>query len=385
MRRPIAIFGVFLVLAAVVWGACAYLDIGGQRQLFHFEGRHLLSDYYMPWKCANEGYAQPPELEYTAPDGRTLVMSARDRCYPAFALLPFRVLPYSVVGGMTYSLVGAAFLLFALVMIAEGRPWPLLLVGAMPFLYSVERGNPVWFCAAGIAVFLAWWDDESKVRRTIAAVCLAAAALFKVSPIVLGAVYLFPRARDGRRDWTSMSVAAVAAVVFFVLPWLAMPNGFADIPVFLTQARENGTHHVLFCDFGLVQIWRTIRVIRGQILDQPWPGLTAVTFVSQTIGILAVFLGAWKRRYVLLVGGLLLAAGNMRYYGSLYLLPVFVLMVLRQREAITVAQFALWAVLFCPLQLPIMGHGANFVLGNLALLGLMALDARELVIPANKR
>lgn len=375
--RKLTIAGIALVVAAVVWGACAYWNVGGQRQLFHDEGRHFLNDYYMPWKCANEGYRQPPELEYTAPDGQRLTMFARDRCYPAFAILPHRLLPFSVAGGIAYSLSGGVILLLALVMIAKGRLWPLVLAGSMPFIHALERGNSAWFCAVAIAVFLAWWDDESKGRRTVAAVCLAVAALLKITPAALGLLYLFPRERGKGLDLTSMSVAAGTAVVLFVLPWLAMPNGFSDIPLFLAQARENGIHHIQFADFGLIQLWRAVRVMLGQELARPWSGMIAVSSVSQAIGFAALVFGAFRRRYVLMVGGLLLAAGNMHYYGALYLLPVFVLEVSRGEKEISWTRLLLWAALLCPFRFAFMGHGVNFVLGNLAVMALMGRDALE--------
>lgn len=132
-------------------------------------------------------------------------------------------------------------------------------------------------------------------------------------------------------------------------------------------------------------------MVFGQDVAQPWPGMMAIARLSQVCGLVALLIGARRRDYLLVVGGMLVAAGNMYYYAALYLLPVFVLESRPTKGSVpvewakgsvpaessvrgyVVAEYLLWFVLGCPLQLIILGHAANGVFCNLALMGLMTM------------
>ena len=53
--------------------------------------------------------------------------------------------------------------------------------------------------------------------------------------------------------------------------------------------------------------------------------MKAVAILSQLIGVAMLVVGAKRHDYLLMVGGMLWAAGNMYYYAMLYLLPVLVI------------------------------------------------------------
>ena len=377
--RKLTIAGIALVAAAVVWGACAYWNVGGQRKLFVAEGELFLNDYFMPWKCAHEGFRQSaPDIEYESPDGRTLRMGSVDRCYPAFALLPYLALPYSLGAAVAFSAVCAGLFLLSLVIVGRGSAGFLALAGSMPFIFTVERGNPVFISAACVGLFLAWWDSESRRRRIVAALCLAVATVMKISPVLLGLLYLFPREKRTPRDWTSVFIAASTVVVLFLVPWMAMPGGFSAIPEFVENAHAHSDYIRQFADFGFISAWRALRLALGLDVHAPWAGMTSVAVLSQIAGVVSVCLGAWKRNHVLLVGGLLMAAGNMYYYGALYLVPVFVLRVMQGR--LDWIEWILWTMILCPLQIVVIGFSANDVLCNFAVLALMGLSVLELVL-----
>ena len=76
----------------------------------------------------------------------------------------------------------------------------------------------------------------------------------------------------------------------------------------------------------------------------------------------------------------MLLAGNMYYYAALYLLPVLVLEMSSANQTIKQSKQSnnavlcafLWLALLCPVQLVLLGRSANQVIGNVALMGLMA-------------
>ena len=84
----------------------------------------------------------------------------------------------------------------------------------------------------------------------------------------------------------------------------------------------------------------------------------------------------------------MLLAGNMYYYAMLYVLPVLVIELLGRVERVEGevgsrvervegrwiwVELGLWLALLSPLQVVVLGHSANQVIGNVALMGLMGI------------
>lgn len=356
-----------LLAAFALWAVSAAWNTGGQRVLFFEEGRDLLGDFWMPKTCLEEGYA-PPGEDASAErsgwfDGRMRVC-ARDRCYPAPALMPLKL--FSATWGGAWAWTACVALAFAAALCAVARGWwPLALMGTMPVLFTVERGNAIGLSAAAVAVFLAWYKSERLGRRRVAALALACAACLKVSPALLGLLYL------PRRDWKSMAWCAAFGAVLFVVPWWFVPGGFAALPDFVANVGENAVAYARSAEFGLVPVWRAVRILLGQDCQQTWSGCMAALRASQAAGMALVSLGAWRRSECAAVVGMLWAAGNMHYYGALYLVPLFALALARPTACALprgrrFVQAACWFAILCPVQLVVSGHAANALLCNAA-------------------
>jgi len=376
----------------------------GQRKLFYEGGREELYDFWMPRMCLEQGYVGHPEQyegfvdvrkgKPIVVDDRDVVWSDwyvngermlfvtgwRDKVYPFFSLLPLKPFPATRFGGYLWSGIAGVVLLLSLCMITKS--WqPIFLALSMPFIFNIERGNPIWISAACVGVFLAWWNDEKEWKCLVAAACLAVAGTMKIAPFALGIVY-FTKWR-----WRPVLLCGILSIVLMFVPWAFCRDGFAALPVMI----KNATLHAQFVqrasDFGLVQFWRTYRIVVGQSVQEVWPGMKLVAVTSQLIGAAALIYGVCRRDKLLMVGGMLWAAGNMYYYAMLYLLPVFVLgwIVGEKRLGVrgqcpgvrgqwmVMVEALLWLALLSPLQLVLLGHSANQVIGNLSLLGLMFL------------
>lgn len=370
MKQRIALIG--LLSAFLVWAVCAITDAGGQRRLFFEEGRALLSDYWMPRTCVDEGYAEVGDkfLVWFGVknsgwvDGKMRVVSY-DRCYPPLALLPLRAFPATWGGAWAWTILSTLALIIVLCALARSW-WPLVLLGSMPVLFNLERGNPIVLAAALVGVFLAWYRSEVRWKRTVAALALSAAVCFKVSPVVLGALYL------REKDWRSIGLCVVFTSVLFFVPWFFMPDGLSGLSMMLANAHENGRFYIRLAEFGLVAFWRTLRVVFHQDCTSLWPGCQLVAQLSRVIGLLMIGCGAWKRQPLLAIVGMLWAAGNMHYYGVLYLLPILVL-----APPTSIVSICLWFAILCPLQLVYAGHSGNAVLCNFCILPLCAVMAKE--------
>lgn len=423
----------WIVAAAfVAWALCAWFGVAGQRKLFYEEGQEEMYDYWMPRMCLEQGYAPAKSADYgidpevggvrgvdsavgeivefsdwyPSADGLRFVTGDMDKVYPALALLPFRFFPATRAGSWWFSgCCGAVFLLSLFLVGASAKAnfsfpasrFSFLIshfsfVLTMPFLFALERGNPIWLSAAAVGVFLVWWDDEVRWKRTAAALCLAFAAVMKIAPAVLGLVYLLGgESGDGRkRPLVSLAytreivIAAVAAVILFLVPWLFVKEGFAAIPIMMKNAAHHADFVLRTSDFGLVQPWRAVRVALGLDVRGPWSGMHFAARLSQLFGLVSLFVGARRRDCLLLVGGMLLAAGNMYYYAALYLFPVFILSTSISTSPSTSSLYSpstsslhllLWFLVFCPLQFVLLGHSANAIICNLAVMTLMATEA----------
>ena len=407
---------IFVCLAGlfVLWAVAAALGLFGQRKLFYEGGREELYDFWMPRMCLEQGYVGHPEQYegfvdvrnrkpivvddrdvvwsdwYTNGERTLFVTGWRDKVYPVISLLPFKLFPATRFGGYLWSAIAGAVMLLSLCMIAKS--WqPILLALSMPFIFNIERGNPVWISAACVGVFLAWWNDEKEWKRLVAAACLAVAGTMKIAPFALGLVY-FTKWR-----WRPVLLCGILSLVLMFVPWAFCRDGFAALPVMI----KNATLHAQFVqrasDFGLVQLWRTVRIVLGQDVHEVWPGMKLVAVTSQLIGAAALIYGVCRRDKLLMVGGMLWAAGNMYYYAMLYMLPVFVLeWIVGEKGAgdrswsselelesgggdfswsqgLVMVEALLWLALLSPVQLVLLGHSANQVIGNLSLLGLMLL------------
>ena len=439
--------GYSLIALFTVWAVCAALGVLGQRKLFYQEGSEELSDYWMPRMCLEQGYVGHPE-KYAgltfAKDGRPVeiddidvlwsdwytdgektwfITGWRDRVYPLFGILPLKPFPATRLGGYMWTSLAGIVLLAFLCLIAKSW-WPLVLGLSMPFIFNFERGNTTWLSAAFLGMFLAWWDDEKEWKRLVAAACLAVAGAMKVTPFAMGAIY-FTKWR-----WRSVLLCGFLSVVFVFVPWFFVQGGMAELSAMVRNAAAQSQFMQRASDVGLVQLWRTFRIVTGQCVQEVWPGMKAVAILSQLIGVAMLVVGAKRRDYLLMVGGMLWAAGNMYYYAMLYLLPVLVIelfsrnhlrrgyggqeerkdlnheihgihekgrphrdplsSVLRRlsfllpmtnfsraervddkKKLLIWIELGLWLALLSPVQLVLLGHSANQVIGNLSLLGLM--------------
>ena len=425
---------IFACLAGLfaVWAGAAMLGVFGQRKLFYEEGREELYDYWMPRMCLELGYVGHPERYQGLLDAKKhepiiiddidvlwsdwytdgvktfFITGWRDRVYPLFGILPLKPFPATRFGGYLWSAIAGLAFLASLCLISKS--WlPLLLACSMPFLFNIERGNTTWLSAAFAGMFLAWWDDEKDWKQLAAAACLAVAGGLKVTPFALGLIY-FTKWR-----WRPVLLCGFLSAVFVFVPWMFMQDGLAEFSAMIRNAAAQSQFMQRGSDIGLVQLWRTVRIVLGQSVNEVWPGMNLVAVTSQMIGAAALIYGVCRRDKLLMVGGMLWAAGNMYYYAMLYVLPVFVLEwiveekgargrswsselergglgvrsqysgvstqesgvsaqgVVRRSQGLVMVEALLWLALLSPLQLVLLGHSANQVIGNLSLLGLLLL------------
>lgn len=413
------VFWLAVCASAALWAVGMAFDGHGvriaeaQKSVWVAKGAVRFSDYWCPWLCANDGYQQAVEADFQRPGGGVHRMSEMDRCYPAFAMIPHRVLPYSEEAAVGYTLAGAIVFLLALVTLSNKKWWVVMMALTAPFIFSFDRANPIWFSAAGVAVFLAWWDDENPWKRTAASACLAIAAAIKLVPIVLLVLYAreFVKRRNrtieqsgqpvcrslgegGANNFSIFRQVFIAASLFLILLlvpffWFSGLDGFAQ---WLHNAVANGRVMAAHTAFGFYTFVRAIKVVLGMDWHE---GVTGWRIATQAFGGVLLLASIFARsRYsaiLLAVTGMLFAAGNMMFYGALYLIPVFLLCLgvaegedgfcssnaskenrtTNHEPRITLF---LWFSIFCPFQIPFFHITLNHFLAAFAVFALSGIE-----------
>lgn len=406
------------LLVALIISACAWLALvlfvpqSGQDKVWYRSGQECLSDFFMPRNTAAHAnpYREPAHaLAFSFRRGGDIVeregrdVEARDRIYPAGALLPLSWFDESLEGARfcnvfligTFLLVLCACLCFAPRAPHPLAVLPLLLSG--PLLFAYERGNPIWLAAAGTLFFLLFWAYPLGRVRSLAALCLAIAASIKITPALLGVLYLGPiifRLREEgpsslRTSLAAPTVCVVLGVIAFVFPWFFVA-GIETVPDWWRACQEHAAYYGPRTMFGFVGLYRTAMIA----LHGGWEatvGFELARWANILCGVAALGCSVWKSqrsRYasvLLATAGLLLLSVNMQPYTVLYLLPAFFLW-LTERPVESesripnwvrvLVECCAWFVIWTPLQLPF-GSVQLYPAANVAFMVLVALSLRR--------
>jgi len=306
-----------------------------------------------------------------------------DQCYPALAVFLVGLFPESVAGALVCQTMGAiiylfgAFLLFRKYDVPARLPLASLLVSS-PFLFSVEVGNLILHAAGALFVFMAWYDSEKRSRRIWAAVALAAAAVLKITPAILGLAWLCsPR----KRNWRGALLSGALFVLLLTVPF-AFLGGLEGFTAWIENARTNSQIYALRNTFGLYGfVAELIRVVGYNAEVLPIVHAPLRLFSSLFAGVLLV--RAFARgtddfsRLGLLTLGMLFLPPTMMRYTVLYVIPLFIVGTLRSTDAGARTFGLCWLAGCIPLQIPLLLGSANVCFATAAMLDLCRMLLRK--------
>lgn len=353
----------FLVICSFgLWSAlCVWCPRLDQTSLFHRHGSELFSDFGMPRTCAQE------ENPYAAE-----AVEPKDRCYAIIGYQLAGLFPADVrTGGLVFTLTGAALLVLALGVLrtsdegTDGWVLPALMVSA-PFVFNLERANQVWLAAAGVAMFLAWHESESRWKRGVALLSLALASALKITPGVFSLLLL------KERRWRDFLAFALAGAVMTLLPF-ALHGDMGLVGDWLARMREHTEHYRNWKAWGTGQLlWIPMRRVGSVIGFVPsvWRFGQWVDFAVGGMALYGVFKATRRRDEVffLAVSAMVLPCVA-QYYTVLYLFPALVLI---GKDRLSAAGAALWFLLLTPLQPNVLRFHLNIFVANAALCALIA-------------
>ena len=351
-----------VIAAAVVWAVgFVFVPRAKQDALFYANGQDLMSDYRMPRTCA--AASDPYRAE---------AIEQKDRCYAALGYVVASAFPRDTIrGGIVFNVVGAGLFLLAAGLLMRrlgAEQWLILGTVALsaPFLYNIERANQVWLAGAGVMVFLAWFESESRWKRLAALAALAAAAALKITPGIFALLLL------KNRRWKDLVLLSVLGLALLILPFFCY-DGFESFQEWRGCLQEHAQYYSTLKGWGFVKFARTgLLRLRGVEMELQSALYYATAGLDLLMGLAAVwaFFRAKDRRMEIWAIGLalVLLPAVSQYYTALYLVPAFLLLAGRR---LSLPEAFLWFLLLCPLQFPASTTSLNRLIANFAVLGMV--------------
>ena len=251
------------------------------------------------------------------------------QCYPALSNFWVGLFPENLVGAFGCTLIGAGVFICGLIVffrqyIRERSFLATALVCcSAPFLFAATVGNLILYAVGFALVFLAWYNSTSQWRRFMAALSLAVATVLKITPVLLGLLYLGTGWR-GRIKY--IFISAFSAILLFSIPFLFCGgvSAWFENAVLMNHsgqfANANG-----FGWFGLVHML----VKSFTMSDIPFVYLRILRLFSSCFGLVVLVLGcvgkdSWTRGCGVVLG-MLLIPPTMMGYTALYIIPFVVI------------------------------------------------------------
>ena len=351
------VFGTIVALFALWALLLTFVPQARQDTLFVFDGRTPMLDFNFlvrPLSVPNfySGEDMPPV--YDAPH---VVLARPDICNPPLPMFYAAAFGENFSGGCLFTAVNAILYLLSCALFlgtrAGGKRGAAAAVLALsgPFLMCANVGNATFAAAAGAMAFLAWYDSGIPLRRTLAALALALAFAFKLSPAVLGMLYL---TGDRRRNLPFAVLAAILGLVFLVVPF-AFCGGLESLALWRENAILNASTHA----------WRNLFGVNGVLfgvcqLAGSWQPYVRFHVLSRNLSAaFAVFMLVAcfpsKRdagvRMTLAAAAMLLLPPTMMYYTLLYFLPVALLGLWHVNPRVRIVSAVAFVVTASPLRI----------------------------------
>lgn len=311
-----------MVVLATAWATRWFSDWSFSVPRHHFTQERAFSDFF------NSKISQLAKDHY-----EPVTLPRRDSPYVALCFQALAPFPDTSAGAVAFVSVSATLYLLGIALFARVRNVPLtaaLIFTAFSgtFILSLERANPIMLAAAAVCVFFAWYDAPTPGKRTVAAIALAFAAAWKVSPVLLGTVYLTNWRRPKEWMWREIFISGTLAVLLTFVPFFLFDyGGVAGIQKWIENAGQNSAYYALMGGYGFPKIMSWFSDFFMNIGHPlPFVGMAATRLPSACVGVaafmLSFFVHPMDRRLFLLVLSLCMIPGNTFFYCNLYLIPV---------------------------------------------------------------
>ena len=355
---PTAVF-VILTIAALAWIAMVIgIPNSEQNCLFFCGGEtNFYYDFFinkavskMPHQYVETAYSSMVELSK---------VSRHDQCYPPLANYWVGLFPESPVGAVSCTLIGVVVFILGLSAFfkrfipGKGLISTVVVCCSAPFLFAVTVANLILYAVGFSLVFLAWYDSTSQLRKSVAAMALAISVVLKISPVLLGVLYL---GRNWRFYIRHAILSAVIALILFIVPF-TFCGGLEAFKAWLENASMNASTYATRNHFGLYGLV-VVLVQSFSISQLPLIGLQILRVVSSSIGLFVLIKGCRLNSGSLERGaavalGMLFLPPTMMYYTALFIIPFAISGMFHYNERIRKASAAYCLSQCTLLQIPL--------------------------------
>jgi len=357
-----------LLLLAFFIGLTSGAD-SGQGLIFFKRGADLFADFINPFKWLNKNY-------FT-----TGYIYANAQSYPPFPIILFY--PFGVLlkaGGIAYTFMSIfLFLMIPTILISfliyelkNGSKFKKLLIVFLLlfsgiYLTSLERANIIFYSAAAILYYLAFYRDKNKIFREISLIALAFAASIKIFPALLAILLLV------EKRYFDTFKAFLYALILSITPFLIMPGGLLNIPACIKLAHIQ-VNNYYFLDpqfkFGLNGFLPLFTLFSSKfnfLIDLITP-LKLISFIFSILGVFYIK-QHWKK--VLLVTILTVTTPEPSFlYTCLNLFfPLILLLNEQEHKSENLIYLVLFIIIFNPYQIVIGKNlSLNIIFANISVL-----------------
>ena len=323
---PTAIFAL-IAFAALVWVAMIMVVPNScQNGVFFCHGKENFYYDFFTNKAVSK--MSKPYVEIAKSNMIEMCNVRRqDQCYPALVNYWVGLFPETIVGAISCTLIGVVVFLFGLTaFVSRYVPDKCLISVAVtccsvPFLLAATVANLILYAVGFALIYLSWYDSSSTRRKCIAAIALALATVLKISPVLLGLLYL----GQGWRDRIKYAIfSAVVAFVLLVVPF-AFCGGVEAFSAWLDNASMNSSLYACRNCFGL---YGFVIGLAQCVTFEPLPSsmLQILRIATSCLGIIVLVFGcvskggSWERGAAAAIG-MLFIPPTMMPYTSLFLIP----------------------------------------------------------------
>ncbi len=226
----------------------------------------------------------------------------------------------------------------------------ILLLSTGPCIYTIERGNLIFFSVIGSMIFLLTYRSEDRKLREFGYIMLAVAAAFKGFPAMLGILLVY------EKRWKEALRLVIYGILFAFVPFLFLKGGFSSIPQWLSNMKENTDYYILRggdtagYKFFILNITKRstgeyLKVIKAS---------RAVIYAAAVLSMCgAYFIKKEWIRVLLIVTLMMMIPDNNAYYSLMYAIPAAVVLLNDEDNGIWITvSLALLAVVLMLWRIP---------------------------------
>ena len=255
----------------------------------------------------------------------------------------------------------------------------MIVLTSAPFIYSVMRGNTIYFALIFLLLFLLLYKSENLVLREIGYVCLVIAGLIKIYPLFFG-VFLLCK----KKIWASVRIG-IYTVILFMLSFFLFEGGMSHLLPFVENLGEFASNNLRLVEGNNLSI--TSLLYRLFYLFSPSAAestafsiinISLLVAVFAVATVCAVYTRSDLSRHVIAAAIVILIPSVSYFYVLIFTLLPF-MEFLKNYDEMEMRKKRLYTVLFLVIFLSPLILSKNFIFQSLAVAVMLVTECTRVV------